>query len=223
MVNSRKGGELTCLSVLATRLSSTGPRSSCSRWTSSKMRRRTIWDRPTSPTLFLVTTSHFSGVVTNIWKQILKESELCKNTVISYIEYLSSPTNTQNVDKFILPCCGVAEGNESEKLLQSELHLLISPVTGCILLNIWLHGIQSLKIFYCTHCFELLTNISIAIFSHLHLLTSVMEWLLALVTAKIHFWHCFSWLGQMLLTIQLLSVLADCEETVTTTHKMGSY
>lgn len=60
---------LTCLMVLATRLSSTGPRSSWRRWTSSKIRRRTIWDRATSPTLFLVTTSHFSGVVTNIWKK----------------------------------------------------------------------------------------------------------------------------------------------------------
>lgn len=65
----RRGLGLTCLRVLATRLSSTGPRSSCRRWTSSRIRRRTTWDRATSPTLFLVTTSHFSGVVTNILRE----------------------------------------------------------------------------------------------------------------------------------------------------------
>lgn len=63
---------LTCRSVLATRLSKTGPLSSCSRCTSSKISKRTIWDRATSPTLFLVTTSHFSGVVTNICKRWAK-------------------------------------------------------------------------------------------------------------------------------------------------------
>ena len=56
----------TCLSVLATRLSITAPRSSCSRWTSSMINRRTICVRATSPVLLRVTTSHFSGVVTNI-------------------------------------------------------------------------------------------------------------------------------------------------------------
>lgn len=66
----------TCLMVRATRLSRTGPRSSCRRWTSSRMRRRTIWERATSPTLFLVTTSHFSGVVTNIWKTHMETLEL---------------------------------------------------------------------------------------------------------------------------------------------------
>ena len=68
-LNHSQATKVTCLRVLATRLSMTEPRSSCSKCTSSMMSSRTIWVNAISPVLLRVTTSHFSGVVTNIWKQ----------------------------------------------------------------------------------------------------------------------------------------------------------
>lgn len=58
----------TCRRVLATKHSITEPLSSCSKCTSSMINNLTSWASATSPVLFRVTTSHFSGVVTNIWK-----------------------------------------------------------------------------------------------------------------------------------------------------------
>lgn len=59
---------LTWRRVLATKHSMTEPLSSCKRCTSSMISNFTSWASATSPVLLRVTTSHFSGVVTNICK-----------------------------------------------------------------------------------------------------------------------------------------------------------
>ena len=94
----------TCLKVRATRVSITGPRSSCSRWTSSMIRSLTILASAISPVLFRVTTSHFSGVVTSI--------------------YTSSPSPLNHYRKqTILPCQGrmvYVQHHKNKKIAKSK-------------------------------------------------------------------------------------------------------
>lgn len=174
---------LTCRKVRATMLSNTGPLSSCSKWTSSRIRSFTIWETATSPTLFLVTTSHFSGVVTSIYKtrkyiEKVKKSrrllkfQLChsKRNMIGHIytDQIKSVRISQNDIEFI-----VGNGHFS----RTTLYILINSylkLSEVVDLYIARWSIQNRQVFFKKASYNVKNKWHYLL--SLHILTMVFIW-----------------------------------------------